>query len=328
MTPAEVGLSDGHVRSEDVADAAGNFVVSGLARGELFLNTLDDRFVALSMPTVPAGSQNIEVVVVPALHVTLVVQTNRSGPLDSFSTVIQIGSPSTDASFGPPFSFTGTRGRAEVWIGQDHELADIESIRLRVSAPGCTDYRGDHPVEHDKVHLQIQLDPEPEELVPLVLVDRDGKSVADLRVEYAAPRDAGFRSVAVTRVDGVPHASLPPGLWQLRIRGSQQFPVAPAFVTTVEIIRSRPVPVVGTLTGGPTLTIDLRSLPGQAGAKTIEFSSSKGVLRLDRVDSQPGLVVWHSMPKATWEIRIWPGGEGSMAKTITIADDDAWVTFP
>jgi hypothetical protein len=199
---------------------------------------------------------------------------------------------------------------------------------LALRAPGHRAHRQQHPLEDGVADLRVSLEPEPSVLVPLVVVDRDGKRVVDLQVDHAAPRDANFHSAVVTDVQGAPHVRLPPGLWQLRVRGRSQFPMAVPVLTTVEVVPGHTASVLATLTGGPTLTIDLRNITGQEDIKVIEFRSKSGMLQLARADAQPGLVVWHSMPAATWEVLVRPNGLPVLSKLIDVASDDVWLTFP
>jgi hypothetical protein len=340
MVPAETGLSDGFSWSEGVSDGDGFFQLGGLPRGDLFLNTLSDRWMATAMPTVSAGAAGVNVIVVPAMRIRIAVESagdqkvESAGDqkLDYFTGIFQFSS-SNPPAFGRPFSFSGNQGVLEIWIGQDwigQEQASTATDRLllSLSAPGHQAHRQEHPVEDGVTDLRVRLKPEPGVPVPLVIFDRDGKRVIDLQVDYAAPRDASFRPAIVTEVHGSPHVLLPPGLWQLRVLGRGQFPTAVPLLATVEVIPGRTAEVSANLSGGPTLTIDLRRVEGQEDIKTIEFRSSRGVLRLPRVDAQPGLVVFSSVPEAVWEVLVKPAGRPEISKSIEVSGYDAWLVFP
>ncbi|MFN9441675.1 MAG: carboxypeptidase-like regulatory domain-containing protein [Planctomycetota bacterium] len=330
MAPAETGLSDGFTWSDDLSDGDGCFQLTGLARGELFVNAFSDRWMAIDMPAVSAGATDVTVTVVPVTRIRLAVESAGDQTLDSFSGLLQF-SASIPPAFGHPYGFGGKRGVLEVWIGREGTSGAADRpdrLRLSLDAPGHYSYRQEHPVEDGVTDLRVRLEPEPSVPVPLLVFDRDGKRVSDLKVSRAAPRDAHFSPAVVTEVHGSPHVLLPPGLWQLEIRGRGQFPTAVPALTTVEVVAGRTAAVSANLSGGPTLTIDLRNVEGHEVIDSIIFRSSRGSIQVLRADAQSGLVVLSSVPEAIWEVSVQPKGRPVMSKSIEVSRHDTWLVFP
>jgi hypothetical protein len=324
LAPQDLGLHDGFVRAESTSTASGEFRIDGLPRGEMFVNTLDDRWIARTMPIVPAGARGVEVVVLPPVHVILDVATMTGVPVDSFAIVAAFRAAGA-TEVGTTFSFTGTAGHVEAWIGQPEPA--VRAI-VHVRAAGCIDHREEYEVVTDKLVARVSLDSNGNESVPLTILDHNGERATDLILHRGSPRDATLRPVDLKTIGNVPHAMLPLGLWQLQIRSQKQFPLAPALLTAVDVVSGRTPPVVGTLAGGPTLTVDLRSLVWRDKVTSIGFDSTSGTLRLRRSDITSDSLSWRSMPRGRWRLSIVAAGEDTLSKDVQVDEVDVWVAFP
>ncbi|GEM_PF-3591307 len=307
--------------SEARSEQDGSFVIKGLEPGSYVLNVEGGPWTMKEHPTVFAGSENVQLTIVPAYHLLLAVKSEKErAPIPRFK-VNASWHISDEESQG--MFLVGFRGRLDFFyspFSQGKTLKEGLPVSLEIQAPGF--FHSSKEVvlyQKEAEPIEVLLRKKNLKLTEIKVFDAFGNPTSDFKAWIAAQGDRNFRPIPVRhKSKDVGFLEVPQGRWLLRIRSTDSFPLGTPWQRLFSFPLSPKARLIVHLKSDCSLQLDLRGLSWQSEVKSVLFQSAKGVLQLPRPrNSRNGLLRWVQVPPGEWNVEIH-GKKKSLKKKVRV----------